>query len=181
MLDDKDILDIYREGGKEEYAFNLIVRKYSERLYYHIRKMVGDHEQANDLLQNTFVKVWRFLPDFREESKLFTWIYRIATNEAISFLKRERMRYTFSLTDYETVLAERLEADPYFNGDNITKELYKAIGKLPPKQKVVFNMRYFEDMKYEDMADILGGSVGSLKASYHHAFSKIQKSLEESD
>jgi RNA polymerase sigma factor (sigma-70 family) len=181
MVDDKEILSIYHEGGREEYAFNLIVRKYSERLYWHIRKLVSDHEEANDLLQNTLVKVWRFLPDFREESQLFTWLYRIATNETLSFLKKERLKYTFSLTDYESVLAEKLEADPYFNGDNIQRELYKSIGKLPPKQRVVFNMRYFEEMKYEDIAEVLGGSVGSLKASYHHAFTKIQKSLEDAD
>lgn len=181
MLDDKDILEIYREGGKEEYAFNLIVRKYSERLYWHIRKLAADHETTNDLLQNTLVKVWKYLPDFREESKLFTWLYRIATNETLTYLKRERLKSLISLTDHEEAVSQQLEADPYFEGDNIKLELHKAIRKLPPKQKMVFTMRYFDDMKYEDMAEILGGSVGSLKASYHHAFSKIQKSLENFD
>lgn len=181
MLDDKDILDIYHEEGKEEYAFNLIVRKYSERLYWHIRKLVGDHEQANDLLQNTLVKVWKYLPDFREESKLFTWLYRIATNETLTFLKREKIKGLLSLSNYEDSACQKLEADPYFDGDNIKLELHKAIRKLPPKQRTVFTMRYFDDIKYEDMAEILGGSVGSLKASYHHAFSKIQKSLENLD
>lgn len=181
MFDDKEILEIYREGGKEEYAFNLIVRKYSERLYWHIRKLVADHEQTNDLLQNTLVKVWKYLPDFREESKLFTWIYRIATNETLTFLKQEKLKSALSLADYEDSVSQKLEADPYFNGDNIKLELHKAIRKLPPKQRTVFTMRYFDEMKYEDMADILGGSVGSLKASYHHAYTKIQKSLENLD
>ncbi len=176
--DDKDILDIYKEG-KEEYAFNLIMRKYHERIYWHIRKLVGSHEDANDLLQETFVKVWCNLPSFREESKLFTWIYRIATNETLTFLKKKKVKYLLSLTDYESVIANKLESDPYFNGDGLQKELHKAIRLLPPKQRTVFNLRYFDEMKYEDIAEILGGSVGSLKASYHHAYTKIKESLEK--
>ncbi len=180
-MEDKEILDIYREGGKEDYAFNLIVRKYSERLYWHIRKLVNDHDEANDLVQNTLVKAWRYLPDFREEAKLYTWLYRIATNETLTFMRKEKLRNVFSLTDYESVLSNKLEADPYFNGDSIQKELFKAIRKLPPKQRTVFNLKYFEEMKYEEISEILGGSVGSLKASYHHAYIKIQASLEKNN
>lgn len=180
MLEDKDILVLFREG-KTDYAFNLIVRKYSERLYWHIRKLVGDHEAANDLLQEVLVKVWKYLPGFREESKLFTWLYRIATNETLSYLKKEKIRCFFSLNDYENVLMNKVESDPYFNGDHIQKELHLAIKSLPPKQRVVFNLRYFEEMKYEDIFNILGGSIGSLKASYHHAYSKIQKHFENVD
>lgn len=180
-MEDKEILDIYREGGKEDYAFNLIVRKYSERLYWHIRKLVNDHDEANDLVQNTLVKAWRYLPDFREEAKLYTWLHRIATNETLTFMRKEKLRNVFSLTDYESVLSNKLEADPYFNGDSIQKELFKAIRKLPPKQRIVFNLKYFEEMKYEEISEILGGSVGSLKASYHHAYLKIQASLEKNN
>lgn len=181
MLEDKDILEIYHQEGKKEYAFNLIVRKYSERLYWHIRKLVNSHEETNDLLQNTLIKVWKHLPDFREESKLFTWLYRIATNETLTFLRKEQLRNTFSLTDNEAMVSNKLESDPYFRGDKIVMELHKAIRKLPPKQRTVFNMKYFDEMKYEEIAEVLGGSVGSLKASYHHAYTKIQKSLEGMD
>src|SRR5574344_271678 len=111
MVDDKEILSIYHEGGKEEYAFNLIVRKYSEKLYWHIRKLVGDHEQTNDLLQNTLVKIWKYLPDFRGDSQLYTWLYRIATNETLTFLKKEKFRNAFSLSGGESAIANKLEAD----------------------------------------------------------------------
>lgn len=178
MQDDNDILKLYHEEGKEEYAFNLIVRKYSEKLYWHIRKLVGDHEQTNDLLQNTLVKIWKYLPDFRGDSQLYTWLYRIATNETLTFLKKEKFRNAFSLSGGESAIANKLEADPYFNGDSIQKDLFKAILQLPPKQRTVFNMRYFDEVRYEDMTKILGGTEGSLKASYHHAYLKIQKSLK---
>ena len=178
MLDDRDILNIYKEEGREEYAFNLIVRKYSERLYWHIRQIVLDHDQTNDLLQNTSVKVWRSLPDFREESKLFTWLYRIATNETLSYLKRERMKNIFSI-ERDSSVVHNLESDPYFNGDDLKITLYKAIQPLPSKQRTVFVMRYFEEMKYEDILDVLGGTEGSLKASYHHAYQKVKKFIED--
>lgn len=179
MFDDKDILDIYQEGGKEEYAFNLIVRKYSERLYWHIRQLVLDHEQTNDLLQNTFIKAWKYLPDFRGDSKLFTWLYKIATNETLTYLKRERLKSFISFSDETNKLEERLAADENFSGDEVQIALYKEIRKLPPKQRTVFTMRYFDEVKYEDMVEILGGTEGSLKASYHHAYNKIKKNLEE--
>lgn len=179
MADDQDILNIFREGGKEEYAFNLLVRKYSERIYWHIRQLVLDHEQANDLLQNTLIKAWKSLPEFRGDSKLFTWLYRIATNETITFLKRERLKNILTFTDTSQLVGQRLTADEFFSGDDIQLELHKAISKLPPKQRVVFNMRYFDEVKYEDMVEIVGGTVGSLKASYHHAYNKIKKYMEE--
>lgn len=178
-MDDKDLLDLYKEEGKENYAFNLIVGKYGERLYWHIRKMVASHDDANDLLQNTFIKAWKALPEFREESKLFTWLYRIATNEVLTFLKRKQVRSFLSLTDYSKKLENVLESDTYFNGDVAQKALHKAILKLPEKQRIVFNMRYFDELKYEEISEILGTSVGALKASYHHAAQKIQNSLQE--
>ena len=177
MFDDQDILDIYCEGGKEEYAFNLLVRKYSERLYWHIRQLVLDHEQTNDLLQNTLVKAWKYLPDFRGDSKLFTWLYKIATNETLTYLKRERMRNFLSFSDSDGALERQLTADEFFSGDKLQIALHQEIRKLPPKQRMVFTMRYFDDLKYEEIAEILGGTEGSLKASYHHAYSKIKKNL----
>lgn len=178
-MDDKDLLALYKEEGKGQYAFNLIVSKYSERLYWHIRKMVASHDDTNDLLQNTFIKAWKALPEFREESRLFTWLYRIATNEVLTFLKRKQVRSFLSLTDYSKKLENVLESDVYFNGDATQKALHKAILKLPEKQRIVFNLRYFDEMKYEEISEILGTSVGALKASYHHASQKIQDSLQE--
>ncbi len=178
-MDDKELLDLYKEDGKGNYAFNLIVSKYTERLYWHIRKMVASHEDSNDLLQNTFIKAWKALPDFREESKLFTWLYRIATNEVLTYIKRKKVRSFLSLTDYSRELENTLEADAYFNGDATQKALHKAILKLPEKQRIVFNMRYFDELKYEEISEILGTSVGALKASYHHATKKIEDSLQE--
>ena len=178
-MDDKDLLVLYREEGKKHYAFNLIVDKYGERLYWHIRRMVITHEDADDLLQNTFIKAWRSLPRFREESGLYTWLYRIATNEALTFIKKAKMRSLLSLNDYYKEVEGRLKSDIYFNGDDIQRKLYKAIQRLPKKQRAVFVMRYFEDMKYEDISEILDTSVGALKASYHHAYNKIQLWLLE--
>ncbi len=176
-MDDKDLLSMYKEG-KRETAFNLIVKKYGERLYWHIRKMVICHEDADDLAQNTFVKAWHALPEFREESRLYTWLYRIATNEVLTFLKRKKIRNIISLNEISRQLENSLESDSFFNGDEVQKALFKAIIKLPEKQRVVFNMRYFEEMKYEEMSEILGTSVGALKASYHHAHQKIQDAME---
>lgn len=176
---DKELLDLYREEGKQHYAFNLIVKTYSERLYWHVRKMVASHDDANDIVQNSFLKAWDALPDFREESRLYTWLYRIATNESLTFLKRKKTRALLSLTDYSKQLENKLESDPYFNGDKTQMALHKAILKLPDKQRAVFNMRYFEEMKYEEISEVTGTSVGALKASYHHAFQKIQQAMEE--
>ena len=177
-MDDKEILRIYKEG-KHEFAFNLLVDKYSERLYWHIRKLTCSHEDTNDLLQTSLVKIWEHLPDFREESKLFTWIYRIATNETLTFFKKKRLGSILSLSSYDTVLANKLQSDPSFNGDKLQMALHKAILRLPDKQRAVFNLRYFQELKYEEISDILETSVGALKASYHHAYNKIKKELED--
>lgn len=178
-MEDKEILNIYKEEGKQEYAFNILVSKYSERLYWHIRKLTCSHDDANDLLQTTLVKVWKYLPEFREESKLYTWLYRIATNETLTFLKKRRLSAVFSLSNYDTVLENKLRSDNSFNGDKLQLALQKAIIKLPDKQKAVFNLRYFQELKYEEMSEILNTSVGALKASYHHAYQKIKNELEE--
>lgn len=178
-MEDKEILNIYKEEGKQEYAFNLLVRKYSERLYWHIRKLTCSHDDANDLLQTTFVKVWKSLPTFREESKLYTWLYRIATNETLTFLKRKRITSVISLSSYDAALENKLKSDTSFNGDNLQYALQKAIIRLPDKQRAVFNLRYFQEMKYEEISEIMNTSVGALKASYHHAYQKIKTELTE--
>ncbi|HEY4786503.1 MAG TPA: sigma-70 family RNA polymerase sigma factor [Bacteroidales bacterium] len=176
---DKELLSIFRDSERRHYAFNLIVRKYTERLYWHIRKLVISHDDADDVLQNTFVKVWNGLDSFREDAQLYTWLYRIATNEALTFLSQKKRKYFLPLVDVERQLSNTLETDEYFSGDELQKKLQKAILRLPEKQRVVFNLKYFEEMQYEEMAEILETSVGALKASYHHAVKKIEKYIEE--
>lgn len=178
MLDDKDIIELFRQEGQREYAFNLLVRKYSERLYWHIRKLTGSHDDANDLLQVTLIKIWEHLPEFREKSKLYTWIYRIATNETLTFLKRKRIGAFFSLSSYDRILENKLQSDQYFNGDKLQYALQREIMKLPDKQRAVFTLRYFQELKYEEISEILDTSVGALKASYHHAYQKIRTALQ---
>ena len=178
-MEDKEILRIYKEEGKHEFAFNLLVDKYSERLYWHIRKLTCSHEDSNDLLQSSLLKIWENLPAFREESKLYTWLYRIATNETLTFLKKKRLTAMLSLSNYDTALAGKLQSDPSFNGDKLQMALHKAILHLPDKQRAVFNLRYFQELKYEEIAEIMETSVGALKASYHHAYKKVKSELEE--
>jgi len=172
---DKDLIELFRKAESRDYAFNLIVGKYQERLYWHIRKLLIDHNDTNDTLQNTFIKIWTGLENFRGDSGLFTWLYRIATNEALTFLNHKKRRFLLPLVDVEKQLANTLTNDEYFNGDELQLQLQKALLTLPEKQRVVFNMKYFDEMKYEDMAEILETSVGALKASYHHAVKKIEK------
>jgi len=176
--EDREILEGIQTPGKEEEAFNALVLKYQQRLYFHVRKIVITHEDADDALQNTFVKVWRSMGDFRSDSRLYTWLYRIATNEALNLLKQKKKRTFAPWVDVEKKMGESLASDPYFDGDNIQLELQKAILKLPEKQRIVFNMKYFDDIKYEEMAEILDTSVGALKASYHHAVKKIEASVK---
>ncbi|MEI8085641.1 MAG: sigma-70 family RNA polymerase sigma factor [Paludibacter sp.] len=166
---------------KRSGAFSVLVRMYQERLYWHIRKMVLSHDDANDVLQNTFLKAWNGLDGFRGESKLSTWLYRIATNETLTFLTNKRLRNISSMDDVEDVLLQNLRADSYFNGTEIQLKLQEAILTLPEKQRLVFNMKYFEDITYEQMEAVLGTSVGALKASYHHAVKKIEKFFADED
>ena len=175
-MTDKESICLYN-SGQRELAFNLIVKNYSERLYLHLRRFVYSHDDANDLAQEVFIKIWAALPSFRGDAQLFTWLYRIATNEALNFLRKQKLRTIFSLDSSESILVRKLEQDAYFNGDKLQTELQKAIIKLPEKQRIVFNLRYFDDMKYEDIAEITGTSVGALKASYHHAYNKIKETL----
>ncbi len=162
-------------------AFGELIRLYSEPLYRQIRRMVINHDDANDLLQNTFMKAWSSIENFRGDARLSTWLYKIAINESISWLERERKRLNLSLDDQESALINSIEADEWFDGDELVKKLREAVATLPEKQRLVFNMKYYDDMKYEDMSSILGTSVGALKASYHLAVKKIEQFLLNSN
>ena len=160
-------------------AFEVLVNTYKERLYWHIRRIVMNHDDADDVLQNTFIKVYRNIDGFKGDSKLFSWMYRIATNEALSFLKQKSKKLGLTDGEYQDHVIENLQADVYFEGDEIQLKLQKAIATLPEKQKLVFNMKYFEELKYEEISDILDTSVGGLKASYHLAVKKIERFLKQ--
>ncbi len=172
---DDELLALFRNGDNPNYAFNLIVRKYQETIYWHVRRLVVSHDDTDDIVQDIFIKVWQSLHKFRGESGLYTWIYRIATNEALTFLKNKKRKFFLPLVDVGKQLEETLEADVYYQGSEMEKQIQKAILSLPDKQRVVFNLRYYDEMKYEEMAKILNTSEGALKASYHHAVKKIEK------
>ncbi|MDR1199630.1 MAG: sigma-70 family RNA polymerase sigma factor [Prevotellaceae bacterium] len=174
-INDSLLIEMFKSSDSKNFAFNQIVLKYQERVYWHIRKMVINHDDADDLIQESFIKVWNSLDRFRGESSLYTWIYRIATNEVLAFLKKQKSINHISLQDMENNLRDTLKQDIYFNGDDAQITLYQALASLPPKQRLVFNMKYFDDMKYEEIAEILNTSVGALKASYHIATEKIKK------
>lgn len=175
QIEEDDIVKRLRTLEDCRQAFTEVIALYSEPLYWQIRKMVISHEDANDLLQNTFLKAWANVENFRGEAKLSTWLYKIAINESITFLNKERQRQNISIDDDDTFLIDTLESDEWFDGDELKLELQKAISKLPEKQRLIFNMRYFDEMKYEDMSEILGTSVGALKSSFHHAVKKIEQ------
>ena len=160
-------------------AFDKVIQHYSEPLYWHIRKMVINHDDANDILQNTFLKAWNNIGYFRGDAKLSTWLYKIAINESLTFISREKNRLKLSIDDDESFLVNNLEADQYFDGDELQLKLQHAVSQLSEKQKLVFNMRYFDEMKYDQISDILGTSVGALKASYHHAVKKIEQFFKQ--
>jgi RNA polymerase sigma factor (sigma-70 family) len=173
-LDDKELLQLFKEETTRESAYTRIIKKYQEKLYWHIRRMVVDHDDANDVLQNMFIKVWKNLQNFREDSQLYTWMYRIATNESLTFLEQQKKRNSSSLSDDDGYLSNKLVADKDFDGKKLEWKLQLAIQQLPEKQKAVFNLRYFEEMPYEEMSRVLETSEGALKASYHHAVKKIE-------
>lgn len=180
MMQDGHIINLCRKG-QYELAFNGIVEAYSERLYWHVRRFVCTHEDTDDLLQDIFIKIWSALPSFRGDSQLYTWLYRIATNMTLNHLRKMRRENAVSFEGISDMLATRIDEDPGFNGNALQRELHKAIQHLPEKQRLVFNMRYFDEMKYEDISEITGTSVGALKASYHHAYIKIKETLESLD
>lgn len=175
-ISDETILSLLETPSTFEKGFRLLLQKYQERLYWHIRRMVTEHEDANDVMQNTFVKVYKGIKNFKGNSKLYTWLYRIASNESITFLrKKQRRSSTSSIHDEESGLENQLKADAYFDGDDIQRKLQIALSELPEKQRLVFNMRYYEEMPYKEISATLGTSVGALKASYHHAVKKIEQ------
>jgi RNA polymerase sigma-70 factor (ECF subfamily) len=178
-LEDKELLAKIRNPETHQYGFNLLVRAYQQKIYSHIRKMVIDHDDADDITQEVFIKVYKNLTGFREDSQLYTWIYRIATNECLSFLQRKKRRFFLPIGDLEKELATKLDSSSHISGDEIQHKLQKALLKLPDKQRLVFNMKYFDDMSYEEIAQITKTSVGALKASYHHAVNKIEALLTQ--
>jgi RNA polymerase sigma factor (sigma-70 family) len=176
-MDDKDILAKFKDASTKEHGFTLLVSKYQERLYWHIRRMVLDHEDANDVLQNAFIKIWKGMENFREESQLYTWLYRIASNESITFLNSKKKKMAIPMDDVSKYLSEKLTTGNNFSGDEIQLKLQKAILELPDRQREVFNLRYYDEMPYEEMSEALQTSVGALKASYHHAAKKVEEYL----
>lgn len=174
---DKELLELFRTDGKSQIAFRLLMKKYQEKVYFFVRRMVSDHDDANDLVQDIFLKAWKNLSGFREDSGLYTWLYRIAINETLSFLKNRKIRATLSLSDPYSRQLDSIHDDRFFTGDEVQRRLQEAIISLPDKQKVVFNLRYYEDMPYEEMSVMLNTSVGALKASYHFAVKKIENSV----
>ena len=188
-MTDSELLDLFHTGAQREQAFKLLIEKYQQKLYWHIRRMVVEHENANDVLQNTFIKIWRGLENFRADSQLFTWMYRIATNESLNYINQQKKHDTVSFegTDSDSedesyspssyVKADSDNIDP----DMLLERLQRAIETLPTRQKLVFHMRYYDEMPYEQMSEILNTSVGALKASYFHAAQKIEKFILSSD
>lgn len=173
--EDKELLLLFRDASTKERAFTNIIKKYQEKLYWHIRRMVVEHEDANDVLQNMFIKVWNGLENFREDSQLYTWLYRIATNESLTFLEQKKRRFAISIDgDVETGLTNSIKADKHFDPNKLEWKLQVAIQQLPEKQRVVFSLRYYDEMPYEEMSRVLETSEGALKASYHHAVKKIE-------
>ena len=179
MVAEETLIENLKQKDTQASAFEVLINTYKERLYWHIRRIVLDHDDTDDVLQNTFIKVFRNIDKFKGASKLYSWMYRIATNEALSFLKAKSKKLGVSNDELQERLANNLQADVYFEGDEIQLKLQKAIALLPEKQKLVFNMKYFEELKYKEISEILGTSEGSLKTSYHLAVKKIEASLKE--
>lgn len=179
MIIEETLVQELKAKDTQSRAFVVLVSTYKERLYWHIRRIVLNHNDADDVLQNTFIKVYRNIDSFKGDSKLFSWMYRIATNESLSFLKHKSRKLGISDFEYQKRALENLEADVYFEGDEIQLKLQKAVATLPEKQKLVFNMKYFEELKYEEISAILETSVGGLKASYHLAVKKVENCLKE--
>lgn len=176
-IPEEELLAEFRDRATRDRAFTRIVQQYQQQVYFYVRRMVLDHDDANDVTQNVFIKAWKGLDQFKGNAKLSTWLYRIATNESITFINRSKRLAGIPMEEIEERLDGSLEADAYFDGDEIQRKLQTAVALLPEKQKAVFILKYFEDKKYQEMADITGTSVGALKASYHHAVQKIEKFL----
>ena len=177
--DDSALVAAFRVEETRSLAYTKIIKKYQERLYWHVRRLVVNHEDANDVLQNVFIKVWTYLDNFREESNLYTWMYRIATNETITFLEKEKKKAYVSISDDESPVANKLQSEKGFDANKLEWKLQEALQRLPEKQRIVFTLRYYDEMPYEEMSRVLETSVGALKASYHHAVKKVEEYLKE--
>jgi RNA polymerase sigma-70 factor (ECF subfamily) len=175
---DTELLLLFRDPATKERAYTALIRKYQEKLYWHIRRMVVDHDDANDVLQNVFIRVWKGLENFREDSQLYTWLYRIATNECLTFLEQQKRKSVVPLDDVEAGLSNKVRADQHFDANKLEWKLQLAIQQLPEKQRVVFSLRYYDEMPYEEMSRVLETSEGALKASYHHAVKKIEEYIK---
>src|SRR6187401_508676 len=173
-LSDSELLVEFRNPVTKEKAFTSIIKKYQEKLYWHLRRIVVDHDDANDVLQNVMIRVWNGLENFREDSQLYTWLYRIATNECLTYLEQQKKRSSVSFSDVESGLSNKIKADQHFDANRLEWKLQLAIQHLPEKQRIVFNLRYYDEMPYEEMSRVLQTSEGALKASYHHAAKKIE-------
>jgi RNA polymerase sigma-70 factor (ECF subfamily) len=173
-MQDSELLIQFRDPATKEKAYTAIIKKYQERLYWHIRRMVVEHEDTNDVLQNVFIRVWNGLENFREDSQLYTWLYRIATNECLTYLEQQKKKSAISLSDVESGLENKIKADRHFDPNKLEWKLQLAIQQLPEKQRIVFTLRYYDEMPYEEMSQVLETSEGALKASYHHAVKKIE-------
>jgi len=178
LQSDTELLLSFKQPATREIAFTAIIKKYQEKLYWHIRRMVVSHDDADDVLQNMFIKAWKGLENFREESQLYTWLYRIATNESLTFLEQRKKRTSVSMDDVESSLSNKIKADENFDANRLEWKLQLAISQLPDKQKAVFNLRYYDEMPYEEMSRVLDTSEGALKASYHHAAKKIEEFIK---
>lgn len=179
MIAEETLVEQLKDKNSQAKAFEVLVNTYKERLYWHIRQIVLNHDDADDVLQNVFIKVFRNIEGFKGDSKLYSWMYRIATNEALTFLKTKSRKLGVNSEELQEKLANNLESDVYFEGEEIQLQLQKAIATLPEKQKLIFNMKYFQEMKYDEISEILETSVGGLKASYHIAVKKIEAYLKE--
>ena len=175
---DAELLELFRNPVTKEKAYTSIIKKYQEKLYWHLRRMVVEHEDANDVLQNVLIRVWKGLENFREDSQLYTWLYRVATNECLTFLEQQKKRASVSLSDVETGLENKIKADQGFDGQKLEWKLQLGIQQLPEKQRIVFQLRYYDEMPYEEMSRVLETSEGALKASYHHAVKKIEEYIK---
>ncbi|WP_345951147.1 MULTISPECIES: sigma-70 family RNA polymerase sigma factor [unclassified Mucilaginibacter] len=180
-VSDTEILSKFQDEKTRNEAFNLLLSKYQQKIYWHVRRMVIDHDDADDLVQDVFIKIWKNLPGFRSDAQLYTWMYRIATNECITFLNKKKQKNNIPLDDVSYELAESLADSTYLSGDKVQLKLQQALLTLPDKQRLVFNMKYYDDMKYEEMSEVLGTSVGALKASFHLAVKKIEAHLLSHD
>jgi RNA polymerase sigma-70 factor (ECF subfamily) len=173
-LQDSELLVQFRNAATRESAYTSLIKKYQEKLYWHVRRMVVEHEDANDVLQNTFIRVWNALENFREDSQLYTWLYRVATNECLTFLEQKKRKSSVSISDDENSLTGSIKADKDFDPSKIEWKLQLAMQQLPEKQRLVFSLRYYDEMPYSEMSKVLDTSEGALKASYHHAVKKIE-------